>query len=212
MRLTRLVPALIPGLLWLLPGSPAAQPAAITLQRDGTVAIAGRTMRCGNIRSRLDPGLDNLGLSVPDRALIVVNPALLSREPETVRLFVFAHECGHHHVGGSELGADCWAVKRGLSEGWLSRDGLKQVCRSFGNMPETSTHPSAARRCSNLDRCFATETAQMARELPRPQPTSKPAAAQPAVETPPRLVSGPTPARASCELSGGCPFGPDRER
>src|SRR5262245_25534896 len=101
MHLNRLIPALMPALIGLLLGGPAQPaPAAITLERDGAVAIAGRTLRCGKVRNRLDAGLDDLGFAIPDRALIIINPALLSQLPETVRLFVFTHECGHHHVGG----------------------------------------------------------------------------------------------------------------
>jgi len=81
--------------------------------------------------------------------------ALVARQPGPVGLFVYYHECGHHHVGASELGADCWAVRRGVREGWLDSAGLQQICTSFGNAPATATHPSGARRCSNLNRCFA---------------------------------------------------------
>ena len=45
-------------------------------------------------------------------------------------------------------GADCWAVKQGVRQGWLDRQGIDQVCRSFGNTPETPTHPSGASRCA----------------------------------------------------------------
>jgi len=128
----------------------------VSLQADGSVQIAARTLRCGDVRTVLDGRLRNLGISVPDAKLLVMNPALVARQPGTVRLFVFHHECGHHQVGASELGADCWAVRRGVQEGWLNGAGLAQICRSFGNAPASATHPSAAQRCSNLNRCFAT--------------------------------------------------------
>ena len=115
--------------------------------------IAGRVLRCGSVRNVLDPRLPNLGVAAP--GVLVLDPGLLSRHSETVRLFVFHHECGHHHVGASELKADCWAVSEGVKQGWLDRGGLAEACRSFGNAPATSTHPSGARRCANLDRCFA---------------------------------------------------------
>jgi hypothetical protein len=108
---------------------------------------------------------------------------LLRRENPIVQLFVFHHECGHHRVGASELGADCWAIGRGVRDGWLNSQGLSNVCESFGNAPETSTHPSSRRRCANLDRCFATSTAEVARERGRTQ-----MAAAPPVS---KLVSGP---------------------
>ncbi len=115
---------------------------------------AGRKVSCGrNIRTILDPQLPNLGIAT--RNLLVMNPRLLQRQPENVRLFVFHHECGHHHVGGDELGADCWAVRQGVASGWLHAPDLKDICRSFGNTPETPTHPASARRCQALAACFA---------------------------------------------------------
>jgi len=127
----------------------------ISLQPDGSLQIAARKLRCGAVRNVLDTRLANLGISVPDAKVLVINPALVARQPGTVGLFVYYHECGHHHVGASELGADCWAVRRGVREGWLDSAGLAQICKSFGNASATATHPSGARRCGNLSRCFA---------------------------------------------------------
>lgn len=172
-----------------LDGPPAisAQSAQnVAKQRDGTVLIAGRSLRCGNLRNVLDPGLPNLGLAAP--GVVVFNPRQLSRWPDTVRLFVFHHECGHHHVGGNELAADCWAAKAGVREGWLNREGMGQVCRSFGNGPATSTHPAGARRCASLDRCFA--TAMAAKEKAAKTIEAKAAPAAPPPE--PKLVEEPT--------------------
>jgi hypothetical protein len=170
------------------PRANSAQSAqGIAKQRDGTVLIAGRTLRCGNMRNVLDPRLPNLGLAAP--GVVVFNPRQLSRWPDTVRLFVFHHECGHHHVGGDELAADCWAVKEGVRAGWLSRDSLGQVCRSFGNGPATSTHPSGARRCASLDRCFGTAMAAKEKAAKTIEAKAAPAPAREAAE--PRLIEGP---------------------
>ncbi len=176
------------GLLAALPTARSA--AAQSLKRDGTVEIAGRALACGSVRVRLDRSIPSEGAAAP--GILILNPRMLKSQPDSVRLFVFHHECGHLHVGQSELAADCWAIGRGVREGWLDRTGLKAVCRSFDGMPETDTHPSAARRCRNLDRCFATSVAALAGPrvadanaggLPHanPQPTPTP-----------RLVSGPT--------------------
>ena len=185
-----------------LDGPPAvsAQSAqGIAKQRDGTVLIAGRSLRCGSMRNVLDPRLPNLGLAAP--GVVVFNPRQLGRWPDTVGLFVFHHECGHHHVGGDELAADCWAVKSGVREGWLNRDGLGQVCRSFGNGPATSTHPAGARRCASLDRCFTTAVAALAKEKAKAatieaqaapaSPAGAANAADPA-SSGPKLLWGPT--------------------
>lgn len=160
----------------------------LSLNRDGTLQIAGHSLRCGNVRTYLDPDLPNLGAAGP--GVLVMNPGLLKREATTVSLFVFQHECGHHHVGSSELAADCWAVERGVRDGWLDRAGLRDVCRSFGGAPETSTHPSAARRCRNLDRCFAAATATVTAR--GPMATGKAATMSWSSVIPaPKLVEGP---------------------
>jgi hypothetical protein len=167
--------------------------AAITKQKDGTVLIAGRALRCGSNRHVLDRGLPNLGLAAP--GVLVLNPRELNRLSDTVRLFVYHHECGHHNVGGSELGADCWAVKEGVRDGWLSREALAQVCDSFGNGPATSTHPSGASRCAALNRCFAGAVAALAKEQARHKATAE-AKAAPSIRPPsgaaPKLLQEPT--------------------
>ncbi|MBO0766197.1 MAG: hypothetical protein J2P50_16640 [Hyphomicrobiaceae bacterium] len=164
------------------------KPQNITKQRDGSLLIAGRSLRCGGTRNVLDPHLPNLGLAAP--GVVVFNPRQLNRWPDTVRLFVFHHECGHHHVGGDELGADCWAVKQGVRQGWLGRDSLTQVCRSFGNGPATDSHPAGAARCASLNRCFATAMAALAKEKARGTTTE--AKAEPPDTGAPKLLQGPT--------------------
>ena len=140
---------------WNLGSNEVRSAPPVTLEPDGSIQIAARKLRCGDVRNVLDTRLLNLGISVPDAKLLVINPTLVARQPGTVRLFVFHHECGHHHVGASELSADCWAVRSGVRDGWLDGAGLGQICKSFGDAPASSTHPSATQRCSNLNRCFA---------------------------------------------------------
>ncbi|MGE0699883.1 MAG: hypothetical protein AB7O57_12380 [Hyphomicrobiaceae bacterium] len=136
--------------------APRAEEPIRLARAGGSLELAGRQVRCENVRMRLDRDLPNLGAAAPDERLMILNPSLLRRYSNAVQLFVFHHECGHTKVGASELAADCWAVGQGVRDGWLGRNGLAQVCRSFENAPETSTHPSGKRRCANLDRCYAT--------------------------------------------------------
>jgi len=159
---------------------------ALTKQRDGALRVGGWTLRCGRARNVLDPYLPNLGLATP--GVVVFNPRLLKRWPATVRLFVFYHECGHLHVGASELAADCWGVKQGVRQGWLDRGSLRQICRSFGGGPATPTHPSSARRCASLERCFARATAAIAKERAAATIQGRAAPANAA----PKLILGPT--------------------
>ena len=174
------------GAAIIFPAAPeAAEPSR---GANGEPMIDGRHVHCNNVRIRFDRGLPNLGAASMDSRLLILNPRLLQRETPIVQLFVFNHECGHHQVGGSELGADCWAVGRGVREGWLDAQGIGQVCRSFDDAPETSTHPSGRRRCANLDRCFAATSTEMVRERKPEKPVIVAAAAPPEV---PRLVSPP---------------------
>lgn len=170
---------------WVLAAPP------VDLRKDGTLAIAGRSLRCGSVRNILDPLLPNLGVAA--RGVVVFNPTLLGRHSDTVRLFVFHHECGHHHVGGSETGADCWAVKQGIQAGWLNRASLGEVCRSFGNAPQTPTHPSGASRCASLRLCFATA---MAAQQVQPRKSVLGVANVGQAGEAPKLVSGPKLVRA----------------
>jgi hypothetical protein len=162
-----LLRAVLPALLFACVAGERATAQQMRLRGDGGIDMSGRALKCAGVRSKLDDALPNLGISVPSHGLLVVNPVLLARQPRTVRLFVFHHECGHHHVGASELGADCWAVRRGVREGWLGRSGLAQVCRSFGGAPATGRYPSAAERCRNLERCFAAASGR------RPRPSAR---------------------------------------
>jgi hypothetical protein len=178
----------------------AASP--MSLKRDGSVEIAGRKLKCGRARIMLDRRLPNLGVAGP--GILALNPRLLGQMPETARLFVFYHECGHHHVGGNELGADCWAVNEGVREGWLDTNGLGQVCKAFGNDPETSTHPSGKRRCRNVNKCYATALAK----LPKPQGGTATAAASDAPQdadpdAAPKLLALPTMIRSGRARSAG---------
>lgn len=158
--------------------TPAHAAEVARLNSDGTLQLADHRLACEKVRTRLDSKLENIGAAAPYERLLLLNPALLSREPLTVQLFVFHHECGHHRVGKGEIEADCWAIQRGVEGGWLDRKGLDQVCRSFGNAPETRTHPAAKRRCTALEQCFAAAIAAKTRNVAAPvKPAQSPTAA-----------------------------------
>ena len=161
---------------------------AARLNADGSLELVGHRLRCDNVRTRLDKRLPNLGAASPEEGLLLINPVLLGDEHEVVQLFVFHHECGHHRVGASELGADCWAIDQGVGAGWLRRESLQPICASFGGAPETSTHPSAKRRCANLEQCF-TRAENRVKKPPTPTEASVVATAGgPALVRGPRLA------------------------
>ncbi len=137
-----------------------------------SVTLAGRKVNCNNAEIYVDRDLPSEGGA--GETVLILNPDMLNQQPPTVRLFVFKHECGHLSVGDSELDADCYAVNQGVRERWLDRKGLNQVCDSFEGAPETDTHPSAKRRCANLDRCFAKALAEQTPLAPTPVPVRLP--------------------------------------
>jgi hypothetical protein len=167
----------------------SSSPAHAQRPEGGAIELAGRTVRCANVDVVMDRRLPSEGAAAP--GVLILNPRMLNEQPAIVRLFVFHHECGHHHVGDSELKADCWAVQQGVRDGWLTQRGLKEVCDSFEDAPETSSHPSGRRRCRNIDQCFATALAALP---PRTPIAATPAAApaRPATVAAPKLVKEPT--------------------
>jgi hypothetical protein len=137
-----------------------------------SVTLGGHKLNCNNAQIMVDRTLPSEGGAGDD--FVILNPDMLKNQPETVRIFVFKHECGHLTVGDSELDADCFAVGKGVREHWLDKAGLKQVCDSFEGAPETDTHPSAARRCMNLDRCYTKAIAEQPPLAPKPVPATLP--------------------------------------
>lgn len=188
------VPLITVGLF----STPARAAEAARLNTDGTLQLADHRLACEKVRTQLDSKLENIGAAAPYERLLLLNPALLRREPLTVQLFVFHHECGHHRVGKSEIEADCWAIQRGVEGGWLDRKGLDQVCRSFGNAPETRTHPSAKRRCAALDQCFTAANASKVQEVARPlKPATLPSSSAAASSTSSATKKAAAPATSS---------------
>jgi hypothetical protein len=177
LRILRLLPAAALSLTAVVP-APFSLHAEELVGR--SVTLAGRKMNCGKVDIMIDRNLPSEGGA--GETVLILNPNMLNQQPPTVRLFVFTHECGHISVGDSELDADCFAVNRGVKDGWLDRKGLSEVCDSFEGAPETDTHPSAKRRCVNLDRCFAKAEADMTPIAPKPVPARLPAKLPP-VET-----------------------------
>jgi hypothetical protein len=167
----------------------ASAPAHAQRPEGGAIELAGRTVRCANVDVVMDRRLPSEGAAAP--GVLILNPSMLNEQPATVRLFVFHHECGHHHVGDSELKADCWAVQRGVRDGWLTQRGLKEVCDSFEDAPETSSHPSGRRRCRNIDQCFATALAALPPRTPITATPTAPPSRQASMAAP-KLVKEPT--------------------
>jgi hypothetical protein len=114
--------------------------------------IDGYRMTCGQFPTVLDPGLDDFGAA--PAGLVVLNPRLFGGLATPVKLWIFSHECAHQTVGLDEVKADCVAVRRGRSEGWLTQSGLEQVCEFMQPARGDQAHFIGTQRCALMRQCF----------------------------------------------------------
>lgn len=119
----------------------------------GELKLDKRRMICGRRPTVLDSQLDDYGAAYP--GFLILNPRLLTKVSTPVKLWIFAHECGHQFRGPDEETADCFAVQRGRREGWLTTDGLEEVCRFIAPAKGDSMHFSGSYRCEYMRRCYA---------------------------------------------------------
>jgi len=115
--------------------------------------LDGRRVNCGKRPTVLDEKLDDYGAAYP--GFLILNPRLLDKTSPAVKLWIHAHECGHQFRGPDEETADCFAVQRGRRAGWLTPEGLEEVCRFISPAKSDSMHFSGSHRCEYMRRCYA---------------------------------------------------------
>jgi hypothetical protein len=121
--------------------------------RAGELVLDGRVMICGRRPTVIDDKLDDYGAAYP--GFIILNSRFLSRVSTPVKLWIFSHECGHQFRGPDEETADCFAVQRGRREGWLSPDGLEEICAFISSSKGDSMHFAGTHRCKAMRTCYA---------------------------------------------------------
>jgi hypothetical protein len=119
----------------------------------GQLTLDKRRMFCGQRPTVLDPQLDDYGAAYP--GFLILNPKLLSRVTTPVKLWIFSHECGHQFRGPDEDAADCFGVQRGRREGWLTQEGLEEICTFITPAKGTMMHFSGSHRCESMRKCYA---------------------------------------------------------
>lgn len=122
----------------------------------GTLTIDGFSVEChviGSIVSTQIPGIAFFDSTGP---AILLNPMYFFELPTQVKIFVYAHECGHSVIGANESAADCFAVKLGRDEGWLDHQGLQfslqYLSTSIGD--RWTGHLPGPLRVQNALQCF----------------------------------------------------------
>jgi hypothetical protein len=119
----------------------------------GQLTLDNRPLICGRRPTVINEQLDDYGAAYP--GFLILNPRLLARVSTPVKLWIFAHECGHQFRGPDEETADCFAVQRGRREGWLTPDGLEEVCRFIAPAKGDTMHFSGSYRCATMRQCYA---------------------------------------------------------
>ena len=119
----------------------------------GELKLDGKKMTCGQRPTVLDSQLDDYGAAYP--GFLILNPKLMTKVPTVVKQWIFAHECGHQFRGPDEETADCFAVQRGRRQGWLTPEGLDEICKFISPAKGDSMHFSGSHRCESMRRCYA---------------------------------------------------------
>lgn len=119
----------------------------------GRLVLDGTRQRCGRRPTVLDNQLDDYGAAYP--GFLIMNPKLLARVSSPVKFWIYAHECGHQFRGPDEETADCFAVQRGRRQGWLSPQGLEEVCTFIRPARGSMMHLSGSHRCEYMRKCYA---------------------------------------------------------
>lgn len=127
----------------------------------GKLRIDDHRMSCGRRPTVIDSKFESWGGAYP--GYLILNPDRLKGLPTPVKLFVYAHECGHQFIGRDEAAADCFGVKRGRRYGWLKEEGLAQVCNFISNLKGDSDHAAGPKRCENMRRCYLEAAPRAAR-------------------------------------------------
>jgi hypothetical protein len=127
-----------------------------TIVAPGALKLDGQSMLCGQRPTVLDSQLDDYGAAYP--GFLILNPRLLTKISTPVKMWIYAHECGHQFRGPDEETADCFAVQRGRRQGWLSPDGLEEICRFISPAKGDSMHFAGSNRCSYMRRCYEDPT------------------------------------------------------
>jgi hypothetical protein len=134
----------------------------------GQLVIDGHRMICGNYATVLDPNLNDYA-AAPYRQFIILNMPYIAKVPTAVKLWIYSHECGHKFVGTDENKADCYAVRRGRSEGWLDASALEEVCQFISAARPDALHATGPDRCKSMRECYRQVT-------PKPAAAPLPAA------------------------------------
>ncbi|MCX7356732.1 MAG: hypothetical protein NT015_01065 [Alphaproteobacteria bacterium] len=150
MRTSNAIKAVLIGLVMQWAAAPVAHAQTFP---PGTFSIDGIPVVCGSNFVVLNPYLPDAAMNNM-AGVISVNPNIVGQLPTVLKLFTFAHECGHSMVGLNEIGADCWAVRTGKEQGWFPPESFQYLVQLFANNPGDLNHPPGPARVQAMWNCY----------------------------------------------------------
>ena len=144
---------------------------------ESTLKIDGRIVNCGKRPTVLTSNFDSWGGAFP--GFLILNTKKINGLTTAVKLYVYSHECGHQFEGPDETKADLFAIRRGVTRGWLDAVGMEDICTFISTLKGDAVHPPGPQRCETMRKYYQeliqNGTAQSA-SAPEPPPSSKPKA------------------------------------
>lgn len=136
----------------------------------GELLLDGRRVQCGLRPTVLDNQLNDYGAAYP--RFVILNPRLLAQLATPVKLWVYTQVCGYISLGYDSLSydpsvADCLAVQRGRRQGWLTPQGLDEVCTFVGGAHHTKRHLPGPKRCEQMRKCYEKNARETATDRPK---------------------------------------------
>jgi TonB family protein len=123
-----------------------------TIVPPGKFEIEGHPVVCGSRPTALDAHLDDY--SAAYRQFLIVNPGRFEKLSPTLKHWTFGVACGFALFGPDPTGADCYAVRRGKKEGWLSDEGVEQICTFILPTRGRYNQVPGPERCQRLRQCY----------------------------------------------------------
>lgn len=124
----------------------------------GKLELDGRRMTCGNHPTVLDGNLNDY--SAAYRRFGILNPRLLARLKPVVKFWAFGMACGLQMRGPNYIAADCFSVKMGIKEGWLTPEGLNDICAFIEPARGDKDHLPGPQRCERMRKCYGEITSR----------------------------------------------------
>jgi hypothetical protein len=118
----------------------------------GRFVIDGIPVSCGPLPTIVTSSLPDVAMN--NGQAILVNASAFFALPTFIKLFIYAHECGHYVVGMSEDGADCFATKLGRDQGWFPPNAFRLLIAAFRDNPGDWTHRPGPARLRNMTACY----------------------------------------------------------